>query len=340
MVAPTYKVLQRATVPTLIESFKGTPLEGRYLENKNLYILPDESRIWCQGADNPGGLEGGQFDAIWGDEAGQFKFSVWIAIQGRTGQKRAPILFTTTPYGRNWLFSDFYNHFRDGDPDYYVRQWSSNKNPAYPEEEYQRAKRTMSPERGAMRYDGEFMQMEGLVYPELYSCIEEELEPKQVVFRPGKFVGGIDFGWNDPFCALGGLLDSDDCLWLWYERYKSETDLDKHASALPKFYGRSFKWYCDSSRPDSIFKLRKGGHKCYKANKRIEEGVDAVHARINSGKLKILRSACPAVIAESQTYHYKEDDEVTIGDKPVDMDNHAMDCLRYLIMGLDRKRAA
>jgi len=102
VVAPTYKVLSRATLPTLIETFNGTALQGTFKETKNLYVLPNNwGLIWCQGADNPGGLEGGQFDAVWLDEGGQVKLSVWIALQGRTGAKQAPIFITTTPYGLN-----------------------------------------------------------------------------------------------------------------------------------------------------------------------------------------------------------------------------------------------
>ena len=145
IVAPTYKVLQRATVPTLIDTFKDTVFEGTYKEQKNLYVLPNEwGLIWCQGADNPGGLEGGQFDFVWGDEAGQFKQSVWNAIQGRTGAKQAQILLTTTPYAKNWLYSEVYLSWQKGDKDYFCEQWASYYNPAYPKEEYERAKKTMS----------------------------------------------------------------------------------------------------------------------------------------------------------------------------------------------------
>src|SRR5215467_4008096 len=40
VVAPTYKVLARATVPTLIDTLKHTALQGIYHETKNVYNLP------------------------------------------------------------------------------------------------------------------------------------------------------------------------------------------------------------------------------------------------------------------------------------------------------------
>lgn len=340
VVAPTYKVLSRATVPCLIDTLKGTKYEGVYKETKNVYVLPRNlGKIWCQGADNPGGLEGGQFDFIWGDEAGQFKLSVWVAIQGRTGAKQAPILLTTTPYGKNWLFHEFFKKYQEGDKNYYVRQWASKLNPAYPEEEYLRAKGSMSKEKGAMRYDGVFMQMEGLVYPELYSCVVEA-SVDEILEKKGKCFGGIDFGWNDPFVGLAGLLDEEDVLWVFYERYKSETPIEKHAEALPKFTNRTIRWYADR-QPEYIKKLKKGGHKVLPAYKAIEIGIDAVNARILTGRLKILKNRCPALLAEGEMYAYPEEDEQTIGNLPdKNQCDHAMDSLRYMVTGIDIRKAA
>lgn len=339
VLAPTYKVLSRATIPTLIETFSGTHLEGTWKESKNLYVLPNGiGQIWCQGVDSPGGIEGGQFSAIWGDEAGQFKNMAWTAMQGRAGAKQAPILLTTTPYGRNWLWTDFYKRFSEGDKDYYVRQWASHYNPAYPKEEYDRAKRTMTAEKAAMRYDGLFTQMEGLVYPSFEQCVLDE-DPSNIIAMDGRLLGGVDFGWNDPFAALSGLLTPDDILFVWYERYKSETPIEVHAEKMPKFQDRHILWYTEHE-PELVRRLQKGGHKCRNANKAIIAGIDAVNRRILSGKLFVLREACPATIAEASVYTYPEKDEEIIGDKPVDKDNHAMDALRYMVAGIDIRKAA
>jgi phage terminase large subunit len=348
VVAPTYKVLIRATVPTLIDTLYGTVFEGTYKDSKNLYVippnpdgLPNGGRIWCQGADNPGGIEGGQFDFVWGDEAGQFKLSVWNAIQGRTGQKQSPVLFTTTPYGRNWLYTEFYKRWKEGDRNYFVKQWASYLNPTYAREEYERAKKTMGKERAAQRYDGLFLQPEGLVYPEMDTCLVE-LPQDQLLEKlkdAKKHYGGIDFGWNDPFCALAGFIDKQDILWVWYERYKTRTPIEDHAEAMPNLYGKTIKWFSEH-QPELILKLRKGGHKVKKATKNIKAGIDAVNARIYQGKLKILVNRCLAVVAEAANYSYTDDEDDPGNDIPIDENNHAMDALRYLVMGIDGRKAA
>ena len=346
IVAPTYKVLARATVPTLIDTFKGTNLEGRYLESRSFYELPpyngqEGGKIWCQGADNPGGIEGGQFDFCWGDEAGQFKKMVWTAIQGRLGAKESPCLFTTTPYIKNWLFTDFYKQFVAGDPDYHVQQWRSIENPIYSKKEYDRAHRTMNKSLAAMRYDGLFTTLAGAVYPNIGDALVtlDKTRYNEIVYGGGMYYGGIDFGWNDPFCALSGLLDNDDVLWVWYERYLSKTPIEKHADALPKFPGRGVKWFCEHE-PELVNKLRKGGHLCVKATKAILPGIEAVNARILSGRLKIIENTCKATVSEGQLYSFPEDEEKSGGDKPQGGFDHAMDALRYMVFGIDGRRAA
>ena len=352
VVAPTYQIMARATAPTLVEIFKGTDLEGRYVESKNRYYLPHGlGIIWLLSADRPTALEGGQFDFAWVDEGGQLSLDAWIAIQGRVGQKQAPVLITTTPYGMNFLYHKIYKPWLAGDKDYYVRQWPSNMNPAYSDEEYHRAKGSMSAQRAAMRYDGQFIKMMGLVYPDLDSCIVDPVDPPI-----GRLVGGVDFGWNNPFASLGGTLyiddDGKDVLYIWYERYKRETGLGDHAAAMlpiasapaddpddPDQAPRTMMWYADPSRPDSISELRRGGLKVRKAKNDIMLGIDAVNARIYTQRLKVSRS-CKALIAESEEYAFPEKDDETYGEKPVDEFNHALDALRYLVVGLDRRKLA
>ena len=351
IIAPTYKVLERATIPCFISALQGTKLQGVYKAARNFYELPNNwGRIWAQGADNEGGLEGGQFDFVWGDEGGQFRKKVFDAIIGRTGAKEAPILITTTPYGLGALF-EWYKKWQSGDKDYNIITFASIANPAYPKTEFERAKRSMTPEKFRERYLGHFLRLEGLVYPKLQDCLIQANtdEILTLLSLPGKNVGGIDYGWNDPFCALAAKIPSqtsNDGKWIahtayvWYERYKSETPLEDHANHLPKVPGQSILWFSEHV-PENIMKLKKGGFRVKKAKKAILPGIDVTNSRFYSNTMKIIENRCPALCTEGQQYVYEanRDDEI-IGDKPVDKDNHAMDALRYMIMGLDYREAA
>lgn len=175
------------------------------------------------------------------------------------------------------------------------------------------------------------VRREGLVYPGFGDCVVEPIG-----LSSGQRHGGIDFGFNDPFAAVGGTLDSDDVLWIHYLRYKSWTTLPAHSAHLPM---DGTRWYADPSRPDSIAELRIAGHDVrpcpHFGSKPILTGIDRLTRRIETGRLKIFRT-CDDLIREAGSYHY--DPEKT-GENPVDSDSHALDALRYLVTSIDRGRA-
>lgn len=180
--------------------------------------------------------------------------------------------------------------------------------------------------------DGDWdVKREGLVYPGLFACITDDEPPAE-----GERVGGIDFGFNHPFAALGGVLDRDDVLWVGWERYRSQCTLPTHSEALPS----GLRWWADPARPDSIAELRIAGHDVvpclHLGHRPVREGIDRVTSRIRTGRLRIHRR-CQDLWREAGLYQYDPDHPEK--EEPLDRDNHAMDALRYLITGLDRGKA-
>jgi len=182
---------------------------------------------------------------------------------------------------------------------------------------------------------GRWVSAEGLVYEKLDRCFISPLDEIPV----GNLHGGMDFGWNDPFSALAGSLYYDengrDILYIFYERYKSKCETHKHAHALNRVFPEGMGvWYADPSRPDSIRDFRRVGLNVQKAKNSIMTGVDAVNARINTGRL-LISNRCKSLQQEHGSYVYEKE-----GEKPIDLDNHACDALRYLIMGIDWRKLA
>src|SRR6185369_3416240 len=68
----------------------------------------------------------------------------------------------------------------------------------------------------------------------------------------GQPVGGIDFGFRNPFAAVWGFLDRDGVLWLTGEHYAAQRPLTYHAERLP----RNCTWYADPSGANEIAELR------------------------------------------------------------------------------------
>jgi hypothetical protein len=189
-------------------------------------------------------------------------------------------------------------------------------------------------------YNCLFTALEGVVYPDFGACLIDELPARTGV----KYVGGIDWGFNNPFAAVWGYLDGDDVLWVGWERYQSHCPLREHIAAVRTCHERDplcpdpvrVMWYADPSGPEEIVECRAAGWKVLKGFNDIRLGIAAVTARLRTGRLRVLRRGCPHLIAEAGLYRYPTGDERRVaGENPVDEYNHALGALRYLIARLD-----
>jgi hypothetical protein len=180
----------------------------------------------------------------------------------------------------------------------------------------------------AQEYECSFEALEGLVYPDF-----EEKCGSICTAPPGKPIGGIDFGFRNPFAAIWGTL-YDDVIHIDGERYLRETALHEHSKALP----RGTMWYADPAGRTEIEELRIAGHTVRKGNNDIRAGIAAVKARIETGRLKICTYKCPNIFAEAKLYRYPQHHEgMPVTETPVDEHNHALGALRYLISRVDSR---
>jgi len=197
--------------------------------------------------------------------------------------------------------------------------------------------KALPPIERARLLDGDWnIRREGQVY-DFEHCIVDSAPDKSPE------CGGIDFGYNNPFAAIYGFLDSDDVLWITNVRYVRQVTLPVHSEAIPK----GCEWYADPSEPGLIKELRDRGHNvrpCVhipvrgasgEIKKPILDGIDKVADRMRTNRLRIVRRDCLPLIRELGLYHY---DPTKQQDTPVKEDDHACDALRYLVVGLDRNR--
>jgi hypothetical protein len=197
-------------------------------------------------------------------------------------------------------------------------------------------------------YNGLFTAMEGLVFPEFDLAIVKPDCKLQIAdcklpsdksaicnLQSAMNVGGIDFGWRNPFAAIWGVLDHDDVLWITHERYLRETPLSDHAAVLP----REVMWYADPAGATEIAEVRRAGLLVRKGDNNIRQGIAQVTARIRTGRLKVAPS-CVNLIAEARLYRYPTPAERDqLGENPIDAHNHALAALRYLVSRINRQAA-
>jgi hypothetical protein len=177
----------------------------------------------------------------------------------------------------------------------------------------------------AQEYEISFQSLTGLVYPDFEKLCGIDIEGPSI----GHKMGGIDWGYQDPFVSLRGYYDPhQDDLVINREIYVRE----KALSEIAKDLDIDCEHEADPSQPSYIKELRMAGFTVRKAFNKIPPGIAAVKARMERGKLHIVRHKCPNTFEEAKMYQYPKEG----GEVPIDKWNHAMDALRYLIARIDR----
>lgn len=263
------------------------------------------------------------------DEASRIPDDLYFAVRPMLLVSKGRLVALTTPFGRRgW----FHEEWVKGGDAFTRTSVTWQQCPRITKDDIDRERESMGDGWVQQEYECQFTALEGLVYPEFDRAVWDILQAPP----PGKWVGGIDFGWRNPFAAVWGTLDSDDILWITGERYLRQTPLHEHRAAL-KALG-PVMWYADPAGASDIAELRSADIRVRKADNAIRLGIQCVNARITSGRLRVSRVNCPNLIWESKLYRYPTAQEKKIiGENPVDADNHALAALRYLVSRVDAR---
>jgi hypothetical protein len=294
-------------------------------------------KVYCRTAKEPDSVVGmTNVFGIWCDEAGKYPLYFWENIQGRAAFKDCPIMITTSPYSLNWIYKDLIKPVRAGTrTDTLLIQASSDENPFFPKEVFERNKQIMDPRRFNMMYNGNFDKMQGLVY----DCFDEDENQCEPFKMPEgtKYYGGIDWGTTNPFVIKIRAITLDGRRYGVSEFYKSgltpSDQIDVAKKKMEVFGVKQF--YCDPSEPGLIADFCRNGIPAVAADNDITRGIGIHYELLASRKLKYFRGQNPYTLDELETYHYPEPtdlgpDENDKPAKPVASFNHVSDAERYL----------
>ncbi len=260
------------------------------------------------------------------DEAARVPDELYYSVRPMLNVSRGRLVCLSTPFGARGFF---WKEWHDARADWNRVHITWRECPRLTPEAIEDERRAMGDIWVAQEYEGSFVTLEGVVYPDFDKAVVEcDSLPE------GRAVGGIDFGWRNPFAALWGVLDADDVLWIGGERYGRQTALHQHALALKPLNPRT--WYADPSGRTEIEELRASGLTVLPGTNDIRLGIAAVTARLNTGRLKVLKGTCPCLLQEARLYRYPTAQE-RHGETelPIDANNHALAALRYLVARLD-----
>lgn len=337
--APNYKIMQQSTLPAFLKIMDGL---GQYHKADAMFSLRYGGKCYMRTATEPDSIVGiTNVRAIWGDEAGKYSLYFWENMQARASFRNCPIFLTTTPYTTNWVYKDLLKPVKEGKrDDCIIIQASSNENPYFPKEEFERRKYTMDPRRFAALYLGEFEKMHGLVY----DCFDESVHSIDPIELPigSKFYAGVDWGYTDPFVLNVRAVSPTGHHFLVSEFYKTGMtvyDMVLIAKQKKAIYGIK-TFYCDPSQPGYIEEFNRNGLAAVPADNDIRRGVDTHYNLIKTDKYSVFNTA-KNTINEYSGYHYPEPEEIkpdadSKEQKPVGQDDHTMDAERYLSISLVR----
>jgi hypothetical protein len=295
--------------------------------------LADGSRI-IPLPNNEEAIRGFSPDLVIIDEAARVPDALYKAIRPMLAVTRGRLIAMSTPFGkRGWFYEEWI-----GTGTWERIRVTANECPRISREFLEDEKRALGEIWYRQEYECSFEMMAGLVYPDFEKCLVEPSECENI--RKAQAVGGLDFGFHNPSAYLNGILDTDDILWITEEIYGSrmtDDDLILKVKPLTQHHGTDII-YADPEAAGSIEKFRRADLPVRKAMKKIDLGIRAVTARINTGRLKVSKK-CKNLIHEAGLYRYHTAEEQRLPtDKPVKEFDHAADALRYMICGVDRVR--
>jgi hypothetical protein len=261
------------------------------------------------------------------DEAARVPDDLYRAVRPMLAVSQGRLICLSTPFGRRGFFHREWDDVAAPWQRFRITWRDCPRiTPAFIAQEH----RSSGPSWVRQEYECNFEAMEGLVYPDFENSVVDMGEPRGL---PAPKVGGIDFGFRNPFAAVWGHIE-DGVLWITGERYARAQTVHDHAGYLP----RGVTWYADPAGAAEIATLRRLGVVVRRGENDIRAGIAAVRARLETGMLKVVRARCPNLIVEAQLYRYPDRQEGQAdSETPVDDHNHALAALRYLVARLDHQ---
>jgi hypothetical protein len=157
----------------------------------------------------------------------------------------------------------------------------------------------------------------------------------------------MDFGFRAPTVVLWGQVDAAGALWVIDERVRAGVILDEHAGAISESrWGRPC-WVGvdpagaavnDQTGRSPIQVLQAAGLEVRRRQHGVQNGLNLLRARLKpadgSGPRIFIHARCRTLIHSLERYRYDPARPESL--EPVkDGSDHAVDALRYLLVGLD-----
>jgi len=197
--------------------------------------------------------------------------------------------------------------------------------------------------------EGRWVAAEGIIY-DMWddvenSYMEDELPSSYELSLP-RYIG-IDYGTTNPMVFLD-CIDEGRHLYIRNEYYfDSHRSLD-HLQKTDKEYADDFEEFVqhnhgvtaiiDPSAKSFQIELRNRGYRILPADNEVLDGIRITATMIKSRRLKVRKGATPNFLHEIQSYVWDDKATERGEEKPLKVNDHAMDACRYLVKTLITRR--
>lgn len=298
-------------------------------------VLMFGKRVYALGADNKkhiARIQGATFEYVYGDEVTTWDEGVFQMLKSRLRCQHSHFDGTCNPDNPGHWFKSFL----DSDADIYQQAYVIEDG-VLPTEVVEQLKKEYA---GTIYYDrfilGLWAAATGVIYPMYQDAIAA---PEDAATR---YVLSLDYGTQNAFSA--GLWGQHGAVWYREREYyysgrdtgMQKTD-EEYAQALDEFTkgigdpNDKLRVIIDPSAASFIALLRKRGkYRVIPADNAVADGIRETATAMQLGKIKI-SPLCENWKREVQGYVW--DDSVS-EDKPVKVNDHAMDDTRYFVKTL------
>lgn len=347
----TFKLLQNKLLPTFLNVFCDLYQLGTFSTATMVFTISKEgetalwgkpqdtkSRIIVFSGQSPEGAEAATAKAAVLDEAGQddFKEETYEAILRRLHIHLGRILITTTLYNFGWLKRRIYDPWLKGDKDIDVIQADSIVNPAFPKEEWLKAKESMPEWKFDLFYRGRYSRPAGAVY-DCFDTSAHVIKRFQIPDNWPRYVGH-DFGPAN-MAAIWLAQNTETGDFIVYRAYHaSSPDVEGHIKAWREAMPQQEAWAI-IKRVGGVPKIEDGWRSAFsqagwpilppKIGK-PEQQIARTYELIKRNKFFVFDDLT-AYIDEMLGLSYKLDEQRQPTDKiGNDTTSHFMACTRYI----------
>ena len=296
-------------------------------ENKNegkLYIPDTGAEITFATLQTESRSRGPNYAWGWVDELDYLgNRDIWKALKGAIRAGAAPQLFaTSTPKGRRLIYQEWVINATDRHALYRA---SSHDNPFVDAADYV-ASLGYDGQFYAQEIDAEFVAFEGLIYPRF------ERDTHVVATECGgwRTIIGVDVGARNPTAILVIRRSGSGQTHIEREVYRRGLSSDDIAALIAEAFdtSKAEAGYCDPSALAYIETLRRQGYPIHPANNDVMFGISSVTTALADGLT--IDPSCIYTIDEFESYQWADK---TTKDRPAKVNDHALDALRYAIVG-------